>query len=80
MGVVLVILLPVGFLLAAAWFIWRRLYHASIPQRRAAFILQEDPEVIQVLRFDWCNANNCIKWLLVAAVCTDWVFTGGFSV
>lgn len=48
-GVVLVILLPVGFLLASAWFIWRRLYHASIPRRRAAFILSEDPEVIQVL-------------------------------
>ena len=48
MGVVLVIFLPIAFLLASAWFIWRRLYHSSIPQRRAAFILQEDPEVIQV--------------------------------
>ena len=47
-GVVLVVLLPVGFLLASAFFIWRRLYHASIPSRRAAFILEEDPEIINV--------------------------------
>lgn len=47
-GVVLVVLLPIGFLLVSACFIWRRLYHASIPSRRAAFILEEDPEIVHV--------------------------------
>lgn len=43
-GVVLVVLLPVGFLLASAFFIWRYLYHPRLPQRRAAFILLENPD------------------------------------
>jgi len=43
-GVVLVILLPVGFLLASGFFIWRYLYHPRVPHRRAAFILLENPD------------------------------------
>ncbi len=43
-GVVLVILLPLGFLLASAFFIWRYLYHPRAHQRRAAFILLENPD------------------------------------
>ncbi|KAL0042483.1 hypothetical protein WJX79_001296 [Trebouxia sp. C0005] len=43
-GVILVILLPVGFLLASGIFIWRYLYHPRVPQRRAAFILLENPD------------------------------------
>ena len=63
-GVILVIFLPVLFLLVCAWFIWRRLYHASIPQRRAAFILHEDPEIIQVVPVLWhqicCYIHVCV--------------------
>jgi len=43
-GVVLVILLPMGFLLASGFFIWRYLYHPRVPHRRAAFILLENPD------------------------------------
>ena len=43
-GVVLVILLPLGFLLASGFFIWRYLYHPRSHQRRAAFILLENPD------------------------------------
>ena len=42
-GVVLVLLLPVGFLVISGFFIWRYLYHPRTPQRRAAFIMLEDP-------------------------------------
>ncbi|DBA90394.1 TPA: hypothetical protein ACH3X1_003668 [Trebouxia sp. C0004] len=43
-GVVLVILLPVGFLLASGFFIWQYLYHPKLRQRRAAFILLQNPD------------------------------------
>ena len=43
-GVILVVLLPVGFLLASAIFIWRYLYHPTSPSRRAAFILLDNPD------------------------------------
>ena len=43
-GVILVLLLPVGFLVISGFFIWRYLYHPKTPQRRAAFIMLEDPD------------------------------------
>lgn len=50
-GVVLVVLLPVGFLVASAFFIWRYLYHPRAPQRRAAFILLDNPDEPMVSAF-----------------------------
>ena len=53
-GVILVLLLPVGFLVISGFFIWRYLYHPRTPQRRAAFIMLEDPDepvVICLLTF-----------------------------
>lgn len=44
MGVVLTLVLPLAFLLGSAIFIWRYLYHPRAPQRRAAFILMQDPD------------------------------------
>ena len=43
-GVILVLLLPLAFLLGSGIFIWRYLYHPRAPQRRAAFILMQDPD------------------------------------
>ena len=48
MGVILVLLLPIAFLVGSAIFIWRYLYHPKGPQRRAAFILMDDPDEAMV--------------------------------
>lgn len=58
-GVVLVVLLPVGFLVASAFFIWRYLYHPRAPQRRAAFILLDNPDepMVSFFFFFVCQAS-----------------------
>lgn len=43
-GVVLTVVLPLAFLLGSGIFIWRYLYHPRAPQRRAAYILMQDPD------------------------------------
>ena len=57
-GVILVLLLPCAFLLGSGIFIWRYLYHPRAPQRRAAFILMQDPDEPMV-----CLCNSSMFFL-----------------
>ncbi len=60
-GVILVILLPLGLLLASAIFIWRYLYHPKGQHRRAAFILLDNPDEPMV--------SHCCAVLVLCLCC-----------